>query len=46
MAKVYYDLIHLELRSIEQVPLLWRAQVQALLDADEKENIEEPENAE
>ncbi len=25
MAKVYYDLIHLELRSIEQVPLLWRA---------------------
>lgn len=34
MAKVYYDLIHLGLRKIENVPLTWRAQVQAMLDAD------------
>lgn len=35
MAKVYYDLIHAELRTIEKVPSLWRAGTQALLDADE-----------
>lgn len=35
MAKVYYDLIHAGLRTIDQVPSLWKAQVQALLDADE-----------
>lgn len=34
MAKVYYDLIHAELRTIDQVPSLWRAGTQALLDAD------------
>lgn len=34
MAKVYYDLIHAGLREIEQVPSLWRAGTQALLDAD------------
>lgn len=34
MAKVYYDLIHANLRTIEQVPSLWRAGTQALLDAD------------
>lgn len=35
MAKVYYDLINAGLRTIEQVPTLWRAQTQALLDADQ-----------
>ena len=34
MAKVYYDLIHLGLRTIEQVPARWRAETQKLLDAD------------
>lgn len=34
MAKVYYDLIHAELRTIDQVPSLWRTQVQQMLDAD------------
>lgn len=34
MAKIYYNLIHTGDRTIDQVPLLWRAQVQALLDAD------------
>lgn len=34
MANVYYDLIHLGYRKIEDVPLKWRAQVQAMLDAD------------
>ncbi len=34
MAKVYYDLIKAGYRTIEQVPLTWRAAVQELLDAD------------
>ena len=34
MAQLYYDLIKLELRTINQVPLLWRSETQALLDAD------------
>lgn len=34
MVKVYYDLINSGLRTVEQVPLTWRAKVQALLDAD------------
>lgn len=34
MVKLYYDLIKLGLRTINQVPLLWRADVQELLDAD------------
>ena len=33
MAKVYYDLINAGLRNIEQVPTLWRVQVQTMLDA-------------
>lgn len=37
MAKVYYDLIKVELRTIDQVPSLWRAGTQALLDADKKQ---------
>ncbi|WP_272492792.1 MULTISPECIES: CD1375 family protein [Peribacillus] len=35
MVKIYYDLIHAGLRTIEKVPVRWRAEVQALLDADE-----------
>lgn len=35
MAQVYYNLIKKGLRTIEQVPILWRAEVQALLDAEE-----------
>lgn len=34
MAKLYYDLIKAELRTIEQVPLRWRDEVQAMLDKD------------
>lgn len=34
MAKLYYDLIKGGHRTIEQVPTMWRAEVQALLDAD------------
>lgn len=35
MAKLYYDLIHKVLRTVEDVPLKWRADVQTLLEADE-----------
>ena len=35
MAQVYYNLIKKGLRTIEQVPIRWRADVQALLDAEE-----------
>lgn len=38
MAKIYYNRIKAEIMTIEEVPLLWRAAVQVLLDAD---NIEE-----
>lgn len=34
MAKLYYDLIKAEYRTIDQVPSTWRAAVQAMLDAD------------
>lgn len=34
MAQLYYDLIKSGLRTLEQVPLRWRAEVQALLEAD------------
>ncbi|MGZ9817548.1 CD1375 family protein [Peribacillus simplex] len=33
MAKVYYDLIKLGLRKIENVPLQWRSDVQEMLNA-------------
>lgn len=32
MAKLYWDLIKMNLRTVEQVPLLWRDAVQALLN--------------
>lgn len=35
MAKIYYDLIKKGLWNIDDVPLRWRADVQALLDADD-----------
>ena len=34
MVKLYYDLIKAGLRTIEQVPLRWRDEVQAILDAE------------
>lgn len=34
MAKIYYNLIRKDAKTIEQVPTLWRAEVQAMLDAD------------
>ena len=34
MAKVYYNLIKKGLKTIDDVPLTWRAEVQTLLDAD------------
>ena len=35
MAKIYYNLIKKELRTIDKVPIKYRAEVQALLDAEE-----------
>ncbi len=32
MAKLYWDLIKMNLRTVDQVPLLWREAVQALLN--------------
>ena len=34
MAKVYYNLIKKGLKTIDDVPMVWRAEVQALLDAE------------
>ena len=34
MAKIYFKRIKANLMTIKQVPTLWRAQVQALLDAE------------
>ena len=34
MAKIYYYLILKGLRTIDDVPLRWRAEVQAMLDGD------------
>jgi hypothetical protein len=34
MAKLYYSLIKAGYKTIEDVPLTWRADVQVLLDAD------------
>ena len=40
MAKLYYNLIHKGLKTIEDVPMVWREAVQALLDADNAQLIE------
>jgi len=37
VAKIYYDLIKKGLRTIDDVPLRWRAEVQAMLDGDTAE---------
>lgn len=34
MAKLYYELIKKELKTINDVPIRWREEVQAMLDAD------------
>lgn len=36
MAKLYWDLIKMSLRTVDQVPLLWRESVQALLNNENK----------
>lgn len=36
MAKLYWDLIKMNFRTVDQVPLLWREAVQALLDNENK----------
>lgn len=36
MAKIYYRQVKAGKRTIEQVPELWREQVQALIDAEEE----------
>ena len=41
MAKIYYNLINKGLKTIDDVPYTWKAQVQALLDVD-KQTTEAP----
>ncbi|MGE7946465.1 CD1375 family protein [Lysinibacillus sp. NPDC093688] len=36
MAKLYWDLIKMNLRTVDQVPLLWREAVQTLLNIENK----------
>ncbi len=36
MAKIYYDLIKAGLRTIDEVPIRWRDDVQNMIDADTK----------
>lgn len=36
MAQIYYRLIKMNAWTIEQVPSLWKEQVQALLDAEQE----------
>ncbi|MGE8037821.1 CD1375 family protein [Lysinibacillus sp. NPDC093692] len=36
MAKLYWDLIKMNLRTVDQVPLLWREAVQTLLNNENK----------
>lgn len=36
MAQIYYNLIKKGLKTIDDVPLKWRAEVQAILDAEGK----------
>ena len=37
MAQIYYNLIQKGLKTIDDVPLKWRAEVQAMIDADKGE---------
>ncbi len=34
MVKIYYDLIKARLRTIDDVPIRWRVDVQTMIDAD------------
>ncbi|MGE7131174.1 CD1375 family protein [Lysinibacillus xylanilyticus] len=34
MAKLYWDLIKMNLRTVDQVPLMWRETVQKLIDSE------------
>jgi len=34
LAKIYYDLIKAGLRTIDDVPIRWRTDVQAMIDVD------------
>ena len=36
MAQIYYNLIKKGLKTIDDVPLRWREEVQAMLDGDEQ----------
>ncbi|WCH49014.1 CD1375 family protein [Lysinibacillus sp. OF-1] len=36
MAKLYWDLIKMNLRTVDQVPLMWREAVKALLNNENK----------
>lgn len=38
MAKLYYKRVKAEIMNVDEVPSKWRAQVQQMLDADEKNN--------
>ena len=38
MAKLYYKRVKAEIMSVDEVPSKWRAQVQQMLDTDEKNN--------
>lgn len=40
MAQIFYNLIKKGLRTIDDVPERWRADVQALIDAASEENTE------
>lgn len=45
MAQIYYNLIKKGLKTIEEVPLRWRTEVQAMLDAEvSNEHTTEPNN--
>lgn len=39
MAQIYYNLIKKGLKTIDDVPLKWRADVQAMLDADNPQGV-------
>lgn len=41
MVKLYYSLIKKGLKTIDDVPMVWRADVQALLDADNQQGTKE-----
>jgi hypothetical protein len=40
VVKIYYDLIKGEHKTIDDVPIIWRSKVQAMLDADNTEGAD------